>query len=350
MGIYYAIFAAVFTFICIGGILGGDKKIIFFFSVTTCILFIFISTIRWERGTDWTSYYEIYQATSVEGICNSFYCLGVEPGFYLINWMFSSTVEYNYFLFLIAISIIPIKFIFFNKHSNYPLMAILLYFCFLLGDIFPVRQSLACSLALLYFMTYRKHKICSWLFLLAALSIHYSSLLFFITLWFFSKEKLPGRKVSLMLILGGGVLFLVIQYPPAILASRINDYIIDKKVYSEAITPMRNILKCTDQLTLLLISYLLMKKSLVDSRICRLAICGSVLSIVATILSPQLARLSLFFIPFQIVCISSIFLLYCKKSRSIIFPLVIFYGFIKLNLIIYPFYDLFIPFNSQIFK
>ncbi|WP_409998466.1 EpsG family protein [Escherichia coli] len=76
---------------------------------TICVFFITISSMRWERGTDWVSYYEIYQAAKNSTVCSNIYCLGVEPGYYFLNWVFSPFASYSIFLMILAVLIIPIK-------------------------------------------------------------------------------------------------------------------------------------------------------------------------------------------------------------------------------------------------
>ncbi|ECG8815233.1 hypothetical protein FOE31_26225, partial [Salmonella enterica] len=261
----------------------------FFACFIICFFFIVLSSIRWDRGTDWSAYYEIYQATNIIGVCLKIYCIGVEPGFYFINWLFSSFYSYSFFLFFLACVIIPLKTLFFFKKSEYPFIALLLYFSILVFDIFPVRQSLSSSLCLLFYLIYKNHKKSSFLVALLALMVHYSAIIFFIGLLVCSTKKIHKGKVVIFSIFILVLFFIVVKYPPEILSSRINDYIINQKVYSDDITPLRNLLKCLDQIFIMFLCWRLMLVGCVDKIILRLSIFGSFLFISATLLAPQLA-------------------------------------------------------------
>ncbi|EGE5180777.1 EpsG family protein, partial [Escherichia coli] len=298
---------------------GFDKKTHFnyFLAFTICVFFITISSMRWERGTDWVSYYEIYQAAKNSTVCSNIYCLGVEPGYYFLNWVFSPFASYSIFLMILAVLIIPIKTFFFYKMSDFPFLALLLYFCIMLYDVFPVRQSLATSLCLLYFLIYKEHKKLSIAILIAALSIHYTSIIFFVSLFICTREKILTIKNIILLILSYATLTLIIMSPPEILASRINDYILNQKVYSEDITMTRNILKSIDQILIISICIGMLSKTGFSRTILNLSIFGSIIFILGTFLAPQLARFGLFFVPFQIISISSSLLLVQKHSKFI---------------------------------
>lgn len=348
MEFYYLILSFLIIISTIS--LGFDKKIHFnyFFIFIICVFFITISSMRWERGTDWVSYYEIYQAAKNSTVCSNIYCLGVEPGYYFLNWLFSPFVSYSIFLLILAVLIIPIKTVFFYKMSEFPLLALLLYFCIMLYDVFPVRQNLATSLCLLYFLIYKKHKKLSIAIFMAALSIHYTSIIFFVSLFICTRTKFCSLKNFVLLILSCVALILIITSPPEILASRINDYILDQKVYSEDITMTRNILKSIDQILIIFICAGMLIKTDFNKTILNLSIFGSIIFILGTFLAPQLARFGLFFVPFQIISISSSLLLVQKHSKYIAFLIIVIYATIKLHLIILPFYDLFVPFKIHI--
>ncbi|AXD10320.1 hypothetical protein CHE29_16240 [Salmonella enterica] len=80
------------------------------------------------------------------------------PDFILLIGYSPLFYSYSFFFFFLACVIIPLKTLFFFKKSEYPFIALLLYFSILVFDIFPVRQSLSSSLCLLFYLLYKNHK------------------------------------------------------------------------------------------------------------------------------------------------------------------------------------------------
>ena len=130
--------------------------------LTLSILFL-LSFLRWERGTDWSGYYDYFSNIYDLDFSNNF-----ENGFiflnYCIHYLFNS---YTVLLFILA----AIQYFFISKAirylSIYPVLSLLCYFSVTKGGIFFVRQYIALAI-LMYSIRYviEKKYIYSFLLLL----------------------------------------------------------------------------------------------------------------------------------------------------------------------------------------
>ena len=198
----YILFVIVCSFAMCSLFLKNRKRI-----VGVLLLFMFIvyvlSFIRWETGTDWDSYYEIFQnAKSIKG---EFY---VEPTFFLINYICHSVSDsYTFLLFVLATIIFFCTFNSF-KNLSYPLIAYLIYFSTTFGDIMFVRQSISIAIVLYSFKyIFKKQKkkfiICS----IIASCFHVSTIAVF-PLYYIYHKNLKWKKVFFIFI----VIFIISLY------------------------------------------------------------------------------------------------------------------------------------------
>ena len=124
----------------------GTAQIIYY--LTLSILFL-LSFLRWERGTDWSGYYDYFSNIYDLDFSNNF-----ENGFiflnYCIHYLFNS---YTVLLFILA----AIQYFFISKAirylSIYPVLSLLCYFSVTKGGIFFVRQYIALAI-LMYSIRY----------------------------------------------------------------------------------------------------------------------------------------------------------------------------------------------------
>lgn len=160
----------------IGGTLKRSKRWIYFIS---CALWVF-SFIRWEVGTDWDSYYEIYEE------CD--YIEWYEWGFLMLNRLVKHTVD-NYSVLLVILG--GILFYFQTKAvkalSILPLTTLFILWGTNLGNVFFVRQSVAIAILLYSITQIEKHNLKNFLLLvIGATLIHAASIAFLPAYWIYN--------------------------------------------------------------------------------------------------------------------------------------------------------------------
>jgi len=151
------IYFCVFCFISLTTLLDNCKKAKYW-KVVVCLfillLFILISGLRWNTGTDWNSYYKYY---TLNNSWVNFFDGSFENGYSFLSYLFKSwCLSYTSFLFFFALLVIVIKFYAIKDISVYFFSACLLNFSLFFADIFFTRQSLAISLTLLSTIFIRK--------------------------------------------------------------------------------------------------------------------------------------------------------------------------------------------------
>lgn len=137
-------------------IISNNKK----FSQSTFTFFIFcffiLSFIRWETGTDWTPYYDVFKSIEIPWETLTDYLHGFEPGFMILyNIAKSISDSYTIMLLTEAIILYFCIYYFIKAHSFYPILSLLIYYSMSFAGIFFVRQNIAmaillCSLKYIY--------------------------------------------------------------------------------------------------------------------------------------------------------------------------------------------------------
>lgn len=171
---------------------GDNKKpfLLFF------LLFFLLSFLRWETGTDWESYYDIFIRQSLK---LEFYR---EFGFVILNYTVRSfTDNYTVLLFIEALILYLALYKPLRYFSISPFLTLIAFFCLNKGGIFFTRQTIAISLALLsiyYLALKRKYKFI--LFFILAISFHYSAIIVLLSIFVINK-KLERKHIIFLLLL-----------------------------------------------------------------------------------------------------------------------------------------------------
>lgn len=164
---------------------------------------IFICGSRYGIGTDYWSYYNIYKGgKDYERI---------ELGFKSLvkfSWLISPD-NFSFFIFLVAFLSIFIKCIYFSKLKN-PFFAVVIYVClyYFPLDFNVIRQGLASSF--IYFAVEegkKKNLLGYLLFLFAAFSFHYTSIIFLV-LYPICRRKMTFKLRNLFFIF---IIFLILR-------------------------------------------------------------------------------------------------------------------------------------------
>lgn len=159
----------------------GLKKGKIWLYAISFILWVF-SFIRWDVGTDWTSYLTIYED------CD--YMDWYEWGFLMLNRLVKHTVD-NYSVLLAIFG--GILFYFQTKAikslSVLPLVTLFILWGTNLGNVFFVRQSVAMAILLYSITKIEQHRLRAYLLLVvAATLIHAASLAFLPAYWIYHRK------------------------------------------------------------------------------------------------------------------------------------------------------------------
>ncbi len=204
--IYILIFL-ILAFLALLDLMNDTKtiKAICFGFVTICL--ITLSSIRWETGPDWNSYFEYYRDIELYTTGSLAYANLMEPGYAKINFLiYQFGFNYTFFLTVLAFITIGLKAKVIYHHKVIMMTALFLYYCYYLGDIASVRQFTALSITLLSSLFIVKRKpVIFCLLVLAASTIHIASIFFIFGYWVYHRshsKKLLYFVLIITLILG----------------------------------------------------------------------------------------------------------------------------------------------------
>jgi len=175
MGLYLVIAAALFCLAFARLTDAIDRRFEVALTAYLTVLAYVISFIRWETGTDWPMYIEMYgQITSFNAALTQSWW---GPGYSLIAWLVNSVGgDYSVFLFCIATLLFALKFHLLRVTCKAPLVAVFVLFCTSFFDIFFVRQSVAGTLFWAFaWYFYQRRYVIALVAGLLAVAFHYSA-------------------------------------------------------------------------------------------------------------------------------------------------------------------------------
>lgn len=159
-----------------------DSSLIYKKNKSTFLFLIYVISVviiglRWETGTDWLPYLEMFkQSFSLKNIVTISGI--VEPGYLFLNWLcYNIYPEYSFFLLIHAIIFYFLIIYGLNKLTIYPVTTFLFIFCSTLGVMGSNRQLLAMALVF-YFLTWAIQKRKAFIFvIIGAMQFHTTAFL-----------------------------------------------------------------------------------------------------------------------------------------------------------------------------
>lgn len=234
---YYLLFLSIYLSsyydICRGGSVQTKKSIFYLGFLTTSVFLIIFTGLKGDVGTDYKGYLNLYSEYA-----NPSYSTLFEPGFRLLcHFCNLLKMPFHVFWFCIACITLLTKFIFFKKYSPYFFLSLLIYLSglYIERDFDGIRQGLSIGLVYISILYYFDNKKLGYLiFLLFAISLHYSSLIY-ITIPIFHKIRIKQWIIYVLIATGFIFLFLKIDIfsfvlnfiPEGYITARINSYIKD---------------------------------------------------------------------------------------------------------------------------
>ncbi len=327
-----------------------------------CLIFLFIliSTLRWENGTDWVSYYTFFNQVKSPTILSWF-----EPGFTLLSSTNSAFTDYTFHLGCLAIlSIYPIAYRL-PQYSTYPLISLLVWFSISFANIFPVRQSVAISLFFFSWLYINNKDIKKFLICIFFASTFHYTAIFAIPIYFIW-HKTYSKKFFILTI---GVIS-IISFASQELISKLL-YTIGGSFFTEKLdtylsnseeafgalySPREVLLRGIINRSFFFITVLLLldkkrRKSPYLNGAVIMYWYSFLLFLVTTPLSVGLSRITSFTDMSQLVIVPYIFQLRMTKiSKVIIFCIIALYFLIRFKGVVENYHDLYIPYNLVLFK
>lgn len=157
------------------------------------VVLILFAGLRDKVGTDWAAYYDFYKFGTDR----------VEIGYVAVNNFFSGLgINYNLFLIVLNSFSLYLMFQFFNKNSDYKIIALLIFFCdlFLYFNLSGIRQAIATSITcfgFVYAIQRRHYKFFICVFI--AMLFHLSAFLFVLA-YFIPRSKLKIKHYGIVLL------------------------------------------------------------------------------------------------------------------------------------------------------
>lgn len=324
-----------------------------------CVLIlILISTLRWELGTDWDTYYLFYNHFS--SITFDSY---MEPGFNLFTSINKAIVPcYTFHLFLMGLIAIGCVAITIQRYSVYPFVSMLVWFSMSLSNLFPVRQTIAIAL-LVYGTKYiiQKEKFKFIVLLIIAISLHYSAIVFGLAYYVFNRRY--SRKVLVISAFISILVSITMENTISNLLYIVGGNFFEEKLsyyisensdntFGSAYSTHEILLKGIVNRSLLFFIPLLFleKKRQTDTLLngfFNLYSFAFVLFVLLVPISPVLGRLATYYDYSQFFLIPYFFKIsFTRKSLYVIFFLVIVYCSIRFNGVVQNYKDEYIPYNS----
>ncbi|MEN5058247.1 EpsG family protein [Sphingobacterium kitahiroshimense] len=335
---------------------GGSALLRKILIIPFVVLFV-LASIRWERGTDWQSYINLF-----ENVDNIFYLLAFEPGFYYLNYIVASISDnYTIVLILQAIIIYGLHFHIIKKYSISPFVSLMIWFGFYMGSIFFVRFNVALAITLFSFIFIAERKF--WKFLiciLIAFSFHRSAILFIPAYFLFDKtftrkQLLLGMTLSFFLsaIFGIGLNFLG-TINLGIISEKATAYAEAGSEYAEE--PTRSafqimLVGSSYRILLLLLIVGFYYELYVENKTFRgllnLYFAGMCIFIIVTPVSVSVARMSQYYEYFQFLMIPYFILRFeYRSNRNLVLVCIMLFYLMRLKSNVSFYEDLYVPYKT----
>jgi hypothetical protein len=366
--LYYILAILIFFYAIYDISIEGNAKIAqkllsrytLFLLLSICIV---LSGIRWETGSDWIPYYTYFSKnnTWTEYKSGQFEIL-----YALLNYLVKiSANSYTAFLFVLGISVILLKYASIKKIALYPALTFFLFYCAYIGDIFPVRQTLAVSILMtsIYFI-HKKRKFPFIILVIIAACFHLSASLWILSYYIYHK-KLSTLSIIVLLglsfslgIFGSGLyisfLKTISQYLGEFgkVIGRITVYL-EGQYDDGSYSILRNILALVKRMLMIPLFLIFRKRMRINSDyaegLINLYCFGNIfyLLFAMNMNFAPLQRMSTPFILFEIFLLPIFLKIFETKHMKFIFlNLLLLYGSMKLYSALNTYYDAYVPYKS----
>jgi hypothetical protein len=334
-----------------------------FFLLSICFI---LSGIRWETGTDWLPYYTYFSENNTWAEYKGYNNGQFEILYALLNYLVKLfTGSYTVFLFVFAILVILLKYASIAKIALYPALTFFLFFCFYIGDIFPVRQTIAVSILMtsIYFI-HKRRKLPFIILVVIATCFHLSAVLWIFSYYIYHKRF---SNVFILMILGlsltlgvfGSGIYIHFLKTISQFLGNFGKVLVRITVYLEgqyddgSYSILRNILALIKRMIMIPLFLMFRKKMRINSYyadgLLNLYLFGSIFYLLFAMdmnFAP-LQRMSVPFILLEIFLLPMILkIIKSKYMKYIYLNLLLLYGLSKLYSALNAYYDAYVPYKS----
>lgn len=329
-----------------------SKKIL----IIPIVVFFTLSFLRWERGSDWQAYHDMF----INIFKIKYYQDNYEFLFVSLNKIVRFfTDSYTVFLFTAACIIFPCTYNIIKKYSISPILSLLVLFCTALGFIFFVRQTVAISLCLfaIHFIIQRKF-LYFFVTVLAAFMFHRSAIVF-LPAYFVYNLTFSRKQIILIVVCSFGLTFVakaLFGYLSlaniASISERSDMYLKEgKNSFGSAFSPMETMVRGIGYRLVVIIIGLSFYDLYVKDKMYRgffnIYLVGVILFIIMVPISVALIRFAAYYEIAQLFLYPYIILFFKNKEvKNVVLFIMIAFFFIRINSVITGYYDLYIPYKS----
>lgn len=335
---------------------GKIHKVLFF---VILLLFFLLSSLRWERGTDWMSYFQFYNSITSYNPKNWYFEFGYSYLNYLVKLFFNS---YTVLLAILAFLVYSLVGSTIYKYGVYPILSLAIWFATSIADIYLTRNTIAISLAIFSIRYIIDRKFIPFLLVIFVAFLFHKSALIFLPAYFIYSLKISRT----FLVWGmGGVMVVGLCFSEFIVGhiggllgptidARLQYYLTTgtEESFGSAYSATIVLLKGTINRSLILIVLLFWmnnerKETPLLNGFINFYVFGLLLFFMTVPLSPALGRIASYYNIFQLFLFPYVLLLgKDRKNQIILFFLIGVYFLIRLEGVITNYEDLYVPYKS----
>lgn len=364
---YLYIIFGILSFLSIGEVCKIKVKgcpLFYDYAYCICLSVIFLlSTLRWENGTDWTSYYDYFHLVG-ENVDSGY----MEPGFTWLCYLDYNYLNYTLHLGILAfLSIVPVA-IRIRQYSAFPLFALLIWFSVIFAHMFPVRQTVAVSLFVFSWKYIQERRLIPFICTMALAATFHVTVLVAVPIYFLWNKYIPA-KVYVLVIAGIFVVSIVSSQIFTNLLStlggiggeyieeKLNAYMEDSEsAFGSAYTPLQTLIRgCINRSIYFFVPLVLLntkrKENPMMNAVFNMYFYSFVSFLMVIPLSVALGRLTVYTDMSQLFLLPFVFTLKMNRTNTVVIMLIIlFYFAIRFRGVVFNYEDLYIPYHCVLFK
>lgn len=358
MLLYFILFFLILLFVCLELATAHSRNS--FFLLFFVLLFYLLSFIRWETGTDWENYFDVFDSIKIPFETLVDPVGGAEVGFMILNNFSKLLMEsYTLCLFLQGLILYAFLYISLKTLSPYPLFSLFVFYSMNLGGIFFIRQTIAMAITLFSVSFIAKKKLVKFVLLvLLASTIHRTAILFLFAYFVFWRSyniKSVLFYISVAAVAGGIIGVIIVSYLSSIglgeISNRLimyadSDYESTMKV-SNASFLFRGLINRAFVVSIVLMFlWKYRQKDLVFNGIFNLYLFGIVIFVFVAPISRELIRLTGYFDMTQLLIYPYVLYKMPVKYKQPFFLLLTIFFFYRLYVAVNQFPDAYIPYKT----
>ena len=335
----------------------GKIHKVFFFVII--FFFFLLSSLRWERGTDWGTYLDFY---------NSLVSFAPEKWYFEWGYSFLNNIvkvlfnSYTVLLSILALILYWLMGTTIYRYSVYPLLALAIWFATSLADIFLVRNTIAIALAIFSVRYIVERNFWKFLCLILIAMLFHKSAFIFLPAYYVYSLKLSRSfiivGIGVCMVIGLFFSELILLQVGKLLGAAFEEKVIynlttgKEETLGSAYSATIVLLKGTINRSLILIILLIWmnnerKEDALLNGFINFYIVGLLLFFMTVPLSAAMGRIASYYNIFQLFLFPYVILLgKDRKNRIILYLLVGAYFLVRLNGVVVNYEPFYIPYKS----